>query len=455
MNYPSIVDYLDALATEGGGLWRSVVPLRPTYDQQGEAIYSSGNFGVVFRAIDPQGTLHAVKCFTRPAPGRAVAYDRLARELPRGSTYLIKHHYLRDELTVWHHGGFEVFDLLDMEWVEGTTLDQAIRHTATVGDRTTLRQLHDAFVALACWLMGSGLAHGDLKPENIIVTPSGGLRLVDYDTMYLPSMAGEPQREAGTPAWQHPRRSELAFSPAIDHYPIALIAATLDALAQMPELYARFRPVSGGVLFDPEQTVARIDPAVELLAQYGLCTPWIPLLTSENPELPDLGSVLSIRSTEQPITVWVPFEHHGRWGFRRSGTEQEIAPIFDRVLPFVEDRAAVCINGRWGYLDPTGEPVGRFAFDDAWSFCQGLAVVRRRNQYGYIDPKGKTVIAARYDRARNFSEGCAVVIFQGKYGLIDRRGHWILAPEWEHLTNVHHKKTIGERGGEKIEVTIE
>lgn len=455
MNYPSIGDYLDAQTTEGAGLWRSMTPMRPTYDPDGEATYSSGNFGVVFCATDAGANLHAIKCFTRPAVGRAEAYDRLARELPRGSDYLIAHRYLRDELSVWNCGAFGTFDLLDMEWVEGPTLHTAICQAARLGERTTLQQYYAAFLALAQWLVGSGLAHGDLKPENIIATPSGALKLVDYDAMFLPSMLGEAQREVGTPAWQHPLRPKMAFSPAIDHYPIALIAASLDALSQLPELLDRFAPTSGGLLFDPEKAVAGVDPAIELLEQYGLCGQWLELLQSPTPELPTLSQALEVGSTPKSELPWVAFAHKGRWGFRKAGSDQEIAPIFDRVLPFSEGRAAVSINNRWGYINAQGEPVGRFAFDNAWSFSQGLAVVARRKKQGYINLECQTAIPARYDRARNFSEGYAVVSLDGQYGLIDKKGSWVLAPEWEHLTNVHHKKTIGERGGEKIEVPIE
>ena len=453
MNYPSIGHYLDALASGQAALWRSGAPLWPTYDAAGEAIYSSGNFGVVFRAADAAGRPRALKCFTRPAAGRAEAYGRLARELPRSSPYLVAHRYWADELSVWHDGRFEAFDVLAMDWVEGRTLHTEAIEAARRADRRALERLFDNFLSLARWLVGSGLAHGDLKPENIVVASDGAFKLVDYDGMYLPSMAGEAQREAGTPAWQHPARAAMPFSSAIDHYSIALVAATLEALASLPELIDRFTPAGGGLLFDPERSVVGVDPALELLEQHGLCARWLPLLASESPELPSLAKLLTADTNQ--TTPWVPFEYKGRWGFRRAGSEQTIAPIFDRVLPFAEGRAAVCLDGRWGYVDDAGEPIGRFAFDGAWSFSQGLGLVCRRGKYGFVGLDGRPAVPARYDRARSFSEGYAVAVVGGKYGLVDRTGKWAVAPEWDHLSNVHHKKTIGERAGEKIELAVE
>ena len=44
------------------------------------------------------------------------------------------------------------------------------------------------FGKMAAWLRTQSFAHGDIKPDNIIVRPDGSLTLVDYDGMYVPSM---------------------------------------------------------------------------------------------------------------------------------------------------------------------------------------------------------------------------------------------------------------------------
>ena len=39
--------------------------------------------------------------------------------------------------------------------------------------------------------MNQPFAHGDLKPDNILVRDDGSLVLVDYDGMYVPAMQGQ------------------------------------------------------------------------------------------------------------------------------------------------------------------------------------------------------------------------------------------------------------------------
>ena len=79
--------------------------------------------------------------------------------------------------------------------------------------------------------MSQPFAHGDLKPDNILVTEDGALVLVDYDGMYVPAMQGQKARELGSPDYRHPMRTEDCFNEHIDDFPLALIGMSLKAIA--------------------------------------------------------------------------------------------------------------------------------------------------------------------------------------------------------------------------------
>ena len=68
------------------------------------------------------------------------------------------------------------------------------------------------------WLLPSHLAHGDLKPDNIIVTADSNIVLIDYDGMFVPSMQGQYSRDLGTPQFQYKCRTISDFNEYIDDY---------------------------------------------------------------------------------------------------------------------------------------------------------------------------------------------------------------------------------------------
>ena len=87
----------------------------------------------------------------------------------------------------------EEFPVVLMDWVEGETLDRYIQ--SHLDEPNALRLL--AFQFSHAWLRGSlsqPFAHGDLKPDNILVRSDGTLTLVDYDGMFVPAMEGTAAR---------------------------------------------------------------------------------------------------------------------------------------------------------------------------------------------------------------------------------------------------------------------
>jgi serine/threonine protein kinase len=236
MEYPLISEYREAiLAAEDN--FNELSSLRPVLDGRGDPVMSSGNFAVVFKMRDSRdGTFYAVKCFIKDQKGRDEGYRKIADELDSvSSSYILPLRYLEDELFVDSaHCDTEEFPVVVMEWVEGETLDRYIKRN--LSDVYSLAMLSYRFNRMAAWLMAQPFAHGDLKPDNILVRHDGSLVLVDYDGMYVPAMKGEKARETGSPDYRHPLRSSDDFNEQIDDFPIALIAMSLKAIALNPGL---------------------------------------------------------------------------------------------------------------------------------------------------------------------------------------------------------------------------
>ena len=243
MNYPLLSEYIEAIKSAEDN-FNELSNLRPVLDDDGQPVMSGGNFAVVFKMRDEQtGKFHAVKCFLKEQEGRAEAYRLIAEELEFvNSTYLTPIKYLERELFVDTNNSDETeFPVLLMDWVEGDTLDKYIREH--IDNQYDLSMLAYQFSRLAMWLIPQPFAHGDLKPDNIIVKDDGALVLVDYDGMYVPTMKGRKAREMGSPDFRHPARTENDFNERIDDFALISILLSLKAISLQPDLMEQYAAV--------------------------------------------------------------------------------------------------------------------------------------------------------------------------------------------------------------------
>ena len=240
MNYPTLSEYVQAIRFSEDN-FDKLSNLRPVLDADGNPIMSSGNFAVVFKMEDMQsGKLYAVKCFYKEQEGREDSYKLITSELEYvSSTFLTPIKYLEKELFVdTTQRNDTEFPVLLMDWVEGLTLDKYIRNN--IHDKYKLSLIAYQFCRMGSWLLSQEFAHGDLKPDNIIVREDGQLVLVDYDGMFVPAMRGQKSRELGSVDYSHPLRKEDVFNSSIDDFSIASIALSLKAISLKPELLNEF-----------------------------------------------------------------------------------------------------------------------------------------------------------------------------------------------------------------------
>ena len=235
MQYPLISEYLTAIREANDNL-DTLSHLVPVLDKYGEPYRSSGAFAVVFKMKDEQtGKYYALKCFTEEQEGRAEAYRQIAEELEFvDSPYITSVKYLEKELFVDSNCEDEEFPVLLMDWIEGETMETYI--AANYTDTHAMAMLCYRFCKMAAWLRSQSFAHGDIKPDNIMVRPDGTLTLVDYDGMFVPAMKGQKSPTVGTKDFSHPLRTIDDFDETIDDFALASIALSLKAISLNPSL---------------------------------------------------------------------------------------------------------------------------------------------------------------------------------------------------------------------------
>ena len=254
MNYPLISEYIEAIKSAEDN-FEELSYLRPVLGDDGLPVMTSGNFAVVFKMKDEQhNKFYAVKCFTKEQHGRIEAYRDIAKTLEKiKSSYIVPITFYEKELFVDTDQSEEnEFPVLLMDWVEGTPLDKFIRENYDrmmqsgkgqweyKSGKCVFESLAYNFEQLSTWLKLQPFAHGDLKPDNILVQKNESLVLVDYDGMYVPTMKGQKARELGSLDFRHPLRTDKYFDDSIDNFSLASILLSLEAISYDIEYYTTF-----------------------------------------------------------------------------------------------------------------------------------------------------------------------------------------------------------------------
>jgi predicted Ser/Thr protein kinase len=207
-----------------------------------------GGMGVVYLAHDNLGRDVALKALPPETSFDPVTRERLKREAQAVAT--IKHPGVA---TVFAFEELEGQPFIVSEYVDGRSLRETIASQPLPQERAVALgleiadALHSAHVA--------GVVHRDLKPDNVLLTSSGAVKVVDFGIAHVASSDGTRLTMhghlIGTPAYMAPE--QLAGAPAdarTDVYAIGLL---------LSEMVTGRHPLQGGT---PPSLPAAVAPIV-------------------------------------------------------------------------------------------------------------------------------------------------------------------------------------------------
>jgi hypothetical protein len=190
----------------------------------------SGNFASVY-PVRCGNRAYAVRCFLRSVGDQQERYTAISEHLSAGRPdWLVGFEFLERGIRVLGNW----CPALKMEWLEAQTLDHYIHNH--LGKPASLRALADQWCELVRDLQRASIAHGDLQHGNVLVC-GDKLRLIDYDGMWVPSLAGRRSDELGHRNYQHPLRHSGHFGPYLDNFSAWVIYTSLLLLQIEPGLW--------------------------------------------------------------------------------------------------------------------------------------------------------------------------------------------------------------------------
>jgi serine/threonine-protein kinase len=253
------------------------------YDVQ--ELLGSGGMGVVYRAFDREvGEAVAIKAL-RPDLGDI---DPTLLERFRQELRLARRITHRNVVRTYDLGEVDGVYYITMELVRGTTVATLIRDAGRLDVPATLTIGKQVCRALEV-AHEEGVIHRDVKPQNLLVDPTGFLKVMDFGIARLAEHRSDPGQAltaagvvVGTPQYMAP---EQLFGDAVDG---------------RADLYA-----TGAVLFEcvTGRPVFEAPSLVALLARHLEDT--APNPRSLNPEVPDSLSRVILRAlARRPDDRW-------------------------------------------------------------------------------------------------------------------------------------------------------
>lgn len=237
MSWPTPQEYNEAIQTplfsfSDPELQKGEIALTPI----GIPKAMTGAFASVYK-ITSDNTSWAVRCLLTERPDQKERYEKISRYvLMDNLEYTTSFHYLEEGIKV--RGKW--YPIVKMNWVDGPTFENYI--LTNFNNKEKILNLKEQFTGLAKGLDDAGMAHGDLQHGNMIVS-SQGLKLIDYDAIFVPELQGKVSLELGHPNYQHPLRTEHHYDTTVDNFSCWLIDFSLLFLSIDPALFEKF---SGG-----------------------------------------------------------------------------------------------------------------------------------------------------------------------------------------------------------------
>ncbi|MCY4552602.1 MAG: hypothetical protein OXC79_02910, partial [Candidatus Poribacteria bacterium] len=222
---------------------------KPKRGKDGFLISYTGGFSIVF-PIDVMSKTFALRCWTQDVRNAESRYKQIDDHLKSISLrYFVDFKYVPDGILV---AGTE-YPITRMEWVEGLSLREFIEQN--IRTPHIFEVVADEFQEMVAELHKHQIAHGDLQDGNILLTKNNNaveIKLIDYDSLFVPKLRGQPEQIVGLPEYQHPIRITGGgqANETVDYFSELVIYLSFLSLAEKPELWDRFKDkTEKGLLF--------------------------------------------------------------------------------------------------------------------------------------------------------------------------------------------------------------
>ena len=205
----------------------------PKRGKDGFLMSYAGGFSIVFPIVKGLNTF-ALRCWTQEVGNAEVRYKEISAYLKRvGLPYFVDFEYVPTGILV---NGTE-YPITRMEWADGVSLRDFI--SQNLQRPHLFKVVADEFQKMIATLHKHQIAHGDLQDGNILLKRDGNsveIKLIDYDSLFVPALHGQLDSIFGLPEYQHPERiaasGQAQATEKVDYFSELVIYLSFLALSE-------------------------------------------------------------------------------------------------------------------------------------------------------------------------------------------------------------------------------
>ena len=246
MSYPSFEKYNEAFQLHSKLLTDSELAKGNVKKTGlGVPLAISGGFALTY-TIECGSKKYAVRCFHKESKSLEQRYLEISKKLKSlSSAFFLDFEFQPKGIIVDGNS----YPIIKMAWAVGTTLGEFLDDN--YDNKSYITNLSNALVKLSEYLEGNSVSHGDIQTGNLMISNSGSsIQLIDYDGMYIDSIASLGSAELGHINFQHPYRAKLnPYNSKLDRFSLILLWLACKALATDSTIWDKTKSDQDSVVF--------------------------------------------------------------------------------------------------------------------------------------------------------------------------------------------------------------
>ena len=209
----------------------------PVLNKKGRPIFRKGNLCGVTKIRYSSGNIKALRMWQSESTNSKGICEHISKYIEQHpAPYLLNMSYLSN--AIYFNG--EYFSALLMDWCDGRSLKEYIN--IHINDIKQLILLKESLIEMFKDMNQRGISHGDIHHNNICISEEGTPILIDYDSMFVPSLKGHEDNCLGYSGFQLPnaRENNKYLSSKTDYFSQLIVILTLECIIQNSSLWSRY-----------------------------------------------------------------------------------------------------------------------------------------------------------------------------------------------------------------------